>query len=176
MSVDPCYNKNVDKETKIVHNVSMKYVITDLLFSINAGLEELELYNITKADEILKDYTISEMHCIDNIERIERANVTKVSKAMNVTRGGISKLVKKLIKRGAIETYTLETNKKEIYFKLTPVGKKVFLAHEKMHHDWYKKDGEFFEQFTDGELQSTGKILAEYNELLKERLNNLEGE
>lgn len=160
----------------MVHNVGMKYVITDLLFSINAGLEELELYNITKADEILKDYTISEMHCIDNIERIEQANVTKVSKAMNVTRGGISKLVKKLIKRGAIETYTLETNRKEIYFKLTSLGKRVFLAHEKMHKDWYKKDGEFFSQYTDKELQSTGKILAEYNELLKERLNNLEGE
>ncbi len=154
----------------------MQCEITDLLFSINSGLEELEQFYIVKADEVLKDYSISEMHCIDNIERIENANVTKISQEMNITKGGISKLLKKLLKRGVIETYTIQTNKKEIYYRLTPAGKEVFSAHEKMHQDWYSKDEDFFKQFDKKEIQTAERILAQYNELLKERLNDLEGD
>ena len=67
------------------------------------------------ADPILLDYTISEMHCIDTIARVENPNVTKISKALKMTRGGTSKLVRKLMARGAISAYRNSANKKEIY-------------------------------------------------------------
>ena len=38
------------------------------------------------------------------------------------------------------------------------------------------KDEDFFKQFDKKEIQTAERILAQYNELLKERLNDLEGD
>jgi DNA-binding MarR family transcriptional regulator len=49
--------------------------------------------------------------------KLQGANVTKLSKTFRLTRGAISKLVKRLIKVDAIESYQKPENKKEIYYK-----------------------------------------------------------
>ncbi len=154
----------------------MQCEITDLLFSIKAGLDELELLYAVKTNAILNDYTFTEMHCIDNIHRIPNANVTKISNAMNITKGGISKIIKRLVKRRAIEIYTSQMNRKEIYYRLTDLGEQVFSAHETMHKNWYKQDNEFFRTFKSEEIQQVCQILSQYNNRLKEQLSNLEGD
>lgn len=40
-------------------------------------------------------------------------------------------MIKKLISKGAIDTYTRDENKKEIYYILTNLGQEVFQAYEK---------------------------------------------
>ena len=76
--------------------------------------------------QCLDEYGYSETHCIDFIGRLELPNVTKVAEQMQMTRGAISKMTKKLLAKGLIEKYTLETNRKEVYFRLTDQGKLLF--------------------------------------------------
>ncbi len=123
------------------------------------------------ADPILLDYTISEMHCIDTIARVENPNVTKISKALKMTRGGTSKLVRKLMARGAISAYRNSANKKEIYYKLTDSGMAVFKAHEKIHRKWQKKNEEFFKDFSDAEIDAAINFIRKYTEFLNKAVS-----
>ncbi len=50
-------------------------------------------------------YGVSEIHCIDFIGKIENPNVTKISESMNMTRGAISKICKKLLNNNLIYKY-----------------------------------------------------------------------
>ena len=90
-----------------------------LLQEIALMLEHQDMLSKLTESQCLDEYGYSETHCIDNIGRLELPNVTKIAEQMQMTRGAISKMTKKLLAKGLIEKYTLETNKKEVYFKLT---------------------------------------------------------
>lgn len=120
----------------------------------------------------LKNFTINEMHCIDYIKKAKNPNVTKLSKALNITRGGISRLIKKLINKGAVQIYTNETNRKEIYYKLTSIGKKVFDIHKKMHYAYHKKDIQFFKQFSKKDIETGLNFIKKYIEHAKQQIKN----
>jgi len=71
-----------------------------------------------KMKESLKDYKPSEIHCIEYIGKSEDSNVTKLAETFYMTRSAISKITKKLIEKGLIDSYQKPDNKKEIYFRL----------------------------------------------------------
>lgn len=72
-------------------------------------------------------------------------------------------MIKKLISKGAIDTYTRDENKKEIYYILTSLGQEVFQAHEKIHQEWNDKDTEFFKQFDKNEIEFALNFLHTHN-------------
>ena len=143
----------------------------NLLNSLLYSIEELEL-SLKKTYGVLNDVTITELHCIENIGKIENPNVTKLSNALNITRGGVSKLIKKIIKKGLIETYSNENNRKEIYYKLTELGIKIFDAHENIHKKWNKRDEEFFKNLTQEEIQTGINFITKYTQHTKETLKD----
>jgi len=123
--------------------------------------------------DILAEYTYTEMHCIDCIGKIKNPNVTKIAQSLNLTKAAISKSIKKLLTKKSIKTYKNPDNKKEIYYKLTEIGKEVFEKHSVMHELWCTKDEEFFKKFNKRDLEITLKVLIEYNKTLKSRLKNI---
>ena len=140
-------------------------------------LNTFELINNTlknHAEPVLYGYTITEMHCIECIGKIENPNVTKISQSLNITRGGVSKMIKKLINKGAIDTYTRDENKKEVYYILTNLGQEVFQAHEKLHQEWNDKDTEFFKQFDKNEIKFALNFLQKYSQHLKDTIKYFE--
>ncbi len=56
------------------------------------------------------------------IERLARPNVTALSEATGMTRGGVSKSVARLRAAGLIEHYQTPENRKEVYYRLTGEG------------------------------------------------------
>ena len=86
--------------------------------------------NKDKMEEGLKGFKSSEVHCIEYIENNANSNVTQLAEAFYVTRGAISRMTKKLIQKGLVESYQKSENKKEIYFKLTEQGKEIYKIHE----------------------------------------------
>ncbi|EPS50273.1 MarR family transcriptional regulator [Clostridium botulinum CFSAN002369] len=89
-------------------------------------------------------YGVSEIHCIDFIGKIENPNVTKISENMNMTRGAISKICKKLLNNKLIDKYKKPENDKEIYFKLTKSGEELYKCHEIKHKKWEERNNNFF--------------------------------
>lgn len=118
--------------------------------------------NKFKMEESLKGYKSSEVHCIEYIGRNADSNVTKLAESFYMTRGAISKLAKKLLKKGVIESYQKPDNKKEIYFRLTEQGKSVYNIHEELHKEFQERDKAVFEQITEEEFDMMLNFMEKY--------------
>ena len=140
----------------------MQNDFSHLLSSLTVALKDADDLYKKRADPVLSDYTVTEMHCIENIGKTDAPNVTKLAAAMNLTRGGVSKMIRKILKKGAAEAYTDDANKKEIYYRLTALGKRVFDAHEDIHKKWRKQDEAFFKRFSDKEIAFAKQFIKKY--------------
>lgn len=126
--------------------------------------------NKVKMEKALAGYAASEVHCIEFIGKHKDPNVTKMAESMYMTRGAISKLTKKMLKKGYIESYQKTDNKKEIYFMLTAEGKKVFEIHERLHREFEERDEVVFEPVTDAQYDAFLKFLERYNQHLDQEI------
>lgn len=134
-----------------------------LLKEIALMLERQDMLSKLTESQCLDEYGYSETHCIDYIGRLNLPNVTKIAEQMQMTRGAISKMTKKLLTKGLIEKYTLETNKKEVYFRLTDAGRILFKEHEKRHKQWEKRDMKFLSRYSKEETAVILKFMEEFN-------------
>lgn len=144
-----------------------------LLKEIALMLEHQDMLSALTENQCLDEYGYSETHCIDFIGRLELPNVTKIAEHMRMTRGAISKMTKKLLAKGLIEKYTLETNRKEIYFRLTDAGQVLFDEHAKRHKRWEKRDMEFLSQYPLEKVETVCAFMQEFNEYLESQIKEL---
>ncbi|MCC3867976.1 MarR family transcriptional regulator [Terrisporobacter mayombei] len=113
-----------------------------------------------------EQYGVSEIHCIDLIGKIENPNVTKISQRMNMTRGAISKLCKKLLNSKLIDKYKKPDNDKEIYFKLTKLGEELYNQHDIKHKLWEERNNKFFKNIDKEEQEIVANFLNKFNNYL----------
>jgi len=137
-------------------------------------LEKAEIYNDLSNKRNYGDLTTSEVHCIDYIGKLEVPNVTGVSLAMKMTRGGITKLSSKLVKKGYIEKHSIEGNKKEVHLKLTEDGRRVYIKHEKIHREAREREAKFFSTFSEKDQKIIINFLERLNKFTLTRIEELE--
>ncbi|MFH5545544.1 MarR family transcriptional regulator, partial [Listeria monocytogenes] len=65
---------------------------------------KLAWINKVKMEKALEGYKPSEVHCIEYIAKNEDPNVTKLAEAFYMTKSAISKITKKLMDKGYIES------------------------------------------------------------------------
>lgn len=144
---------------------------------IKVGFRELydkmSWLNRRKMEDSLKGYTSSEVHCMEYIKKNKDSNVTKLADSFYMTRGAISKLTKKLIKKELIESYQKSDNKKEIYFRLTEKGRAVYDIHEKLHNEFSERDKVVFEQVTDEQFNSMLQFVELYSQHLDKEIKKV---
>ncbi|MDR3600312.1 MAG: MarR family transcriptional regulator [Desulfosporosinus sp.] len=119
--------------------------------------------NKFKMEDRLKGNKSSEVHCIEYIGKNVDSNVTKLAESFYMTRGAISKLTKKLIKRGIIESYQKPDNKKEIYFSLTSQGQVINKVHEELHKEFQERDKAVFEQVSEEQFDIMLSFVEKYS-------------
>lgn len=128
---------------------------------------EITWLNKPVLEKALSDYTLSEIEMIEHIALIPYANVTKLAAASYMTRGAISKLAKKLIKKELIESYQQAENKKEIYFRLTKAGQEINQIHQELHQTFLERDKTVFQHMTDDEFDTVFRFIGRYRYHLK---------
>jgi DNA-binding MarR family transcriptional regulator len=136
-------------------------------------LNKMVMLNKFKMEDSLKGYKSSEVHCIEYIGRNVDSNVTKLGESFYMTRGAISKITKKLIEKGIIESYQKPENKKEIYFRLTSQGKVIYKIHEELHKEFQERDKAVFEQITDEQFDSMLSFAEKYSSHLDAEIKKL---
>lgn len=134
--------------------------ILDIFIKIQ---EQLDVFQ-HKGEGLLDEISLAEVHCIDCIGMIDHPNVTKVSEKMGLTRGGISKINKKLLSKGLIESYQEPDNNKEIYFRLTEGGQSVYGEHKKLHNKVRQEWLSFFEHYSDDEQAAILRFFTDIND------------
>ncbi|RED89240.1 MULTISPECIES: MarR family transcriptional regulator [Cohnella] len=144
-----------------------------ILMGVRDIYNKLNWLNKDKMEAALKGYTSSEVHCIEYVEKNADSNVTKLAEFFYMTRGAISKLTKKLMQKGLIESYQKSDNKKEIYFRLTERGKVVYKIHEDLHGEFHERDKAVFEQITEEQFGSMLDFLERYGKHLDAEIKKL---
>lgn len=134
--------------------------------------KKVNILNNIEETKLLKDYTPSESHCVFSIGMIKDANVSKLAEEFKMTRGAISKITKKLLKKGAIESYQKPKNKKEIYFKLTDLGKEIFIEHSEIHKRWLMRDIEGIKPIEEEEKDTVIHFLDSFLKYLDKQFNS----
>ncbi|MDI4643674.1 MarR family transcriptional regulator [Cohnella hashimotonis] len=134
-----------------------------VLASFRDLYNKLVWLNKSKMEVSLKGHKPSEVHCIEYIAQHADSNVTKLAESFYMTRSAISKIAKKLMEKGLIESYQKPENKKEIYFRLTAQGEQVNRIHEKLHNEFRERDKAVFEQITDAQYDSMLSFVERYS-------------
>ncbi len=117
-------------------NTIEKKIISEMHILFTKAKERKYLADEKTLNEIIKknydlDYiSITEFYIISYIGKEEKVNGIKLSEKVGMTRGGISKAISSLIKKELIISYKDDENKKKIYYKLTPLGKKIYEIHK----------------------------------------------
>ena len=140
------------------------------IMNVRDLFDKMVWLNKFKMEDRLKGYMPTEVHCIESIEKNRDTNVTKLAKSLYMTRGAISKLTKKLIKKGLIESYQNPDNKKEIYFRLTEQGKIIYDIHEELHKEFQERDKVIFEKVTEEQFDSMLNFVEKYSRHLDEEI------
>ncbi|MBC6315688.1 MarR family winged helix-turn-helix transcriptional regulator [Listeria grandensis] len=146
----------------------------EVLARVRELYNKMAWLNKLKMEESLKGYTPSEVHCIEYMEENADSNVTILADSCYMTRGAISKMTKKLIKKGLIESYQKPDNKKEIYFRLTAQGKKVYKIHDDLHNEFKERDKVVFEEVTEEQFDSMLRFVDRYSKHLDTEIEKLD--
>ncbi|MBC1475073.1 MarR family transcriptional regulator [Listeria grandensis] len=146
----------------------------EVLARVRELYNKMAWLNKLKMEESLKGYTPSEVHCIEYMEENADSNVTILADSCYMTRGAISKMTKKLIKKGLIESYQKPDNKKEIYFRLTEQGKKVYKIHDDLHNEFKERDKVVFEEVTEEQFDSILRFVDRYSKHLDTEIEKLD--
>ena len=141
-----------------------------LICDFRKVFNKMSWLNAKKMKDELSDYKPSEVHCIEYIGKNKAPNVKTLSNAFYMTRGAISKLTKKLMEKGLIESYQREDNKKEIYFTLTKKGQEAFDIHERLHEQFSQRDKAVFENVSDEQFCDMLELIKKYDEHLNEQI------
>ena len=120
-------------------------------------------------EEIFAGLHLAEAHCIDKIGSMEYANVTKVAAEMGMTRGAISKITKKLLSKDLISSYQKPDNSKEIYFRLTEQGGKIYVEHKKCHTQAGKEKLAILSAYNEAEQAVILRFLHDINRWYDEK-------
>jgi len=144
-----------------------------IMMSFRELFNKMAWLNKFKMEDSLKCFKSSEVHYIEHIGRNLDSNVTKLAESFYMTRGAISKMTKKLEKKGLIESYQKPDNRKEIYFRLTAQGQEIYKLHEKLHKEFQERDKVVFEHVTEEEIDSMLDFVKKYNNHLDTEINKL---
>ena len=118
----------------------------------------------------LTGYNNSELNCLDAVGRTEHPNVTALAEEMRMTKGAISKILRKLSDKGAVEPYQLGTNRQRIFYRLTDAGQILFDTHRERHRGWEERELSFFRSLSEEERAGAIRFFTDYNTDLRARL------
>lgn len=79
----------------------------------------------------------SEVHTIDAIGKNPKINVTELAQYLGITKGGVSQMVDKLIKKDMVSKTMVSLTENEVSLDLTEKGKLVYTGHEEYHEKFY---------------------------------------
>lgn len=110
----------------------------------------------------------SEVHTIDAIGNNTGINVTELARYLGITKGGVSQMIDKLIKKNLVIKTPLSEN--EVSLKLTDEGKKVFDGHRNYHEAIYSEMSNLIEKLPNESLNAFAAVFNALEGFLDKKL------
>ena len=83
--------------------------------------------------EEFKDITNNDMHIIEKVDLGEGKSMSAIAKEMNVTVGTLTSSMNSLVKKGYVERFRTENDRRVVYIKLTEKGIAAYHHHAEYH-------------------------------------------
>lgn len=112
----------------------------------------------------------SEIHIINVIGYNDDIHISEIARKFGVTKGAISKTIKKLERKGLVEKRIDKTNNTRTLVKLTDKGMKAYYAHEKYHNEYDRDMFSYLESLTDHELEILYTFLDKANKMAERHI------
>lgn len=129
-----------------------------------------------RESETLQGIPHSLLHFLDAIAKSENANNTWLTQKLRMTKGAVSKNVKKLLQMGLIEEYQQQGNIQKIYYRLSEQGKKVQREHARIHQEWLEEDSEFLDTFSSDQIKILEYFFRSYISHIDQLISKKENE
>jgi DNA-binding MarR family transcriptional regulator len=101
---------------------------------------------------------------LDAVGRLEPVNGITISKQTRIPKGSVSKTARRLLAMKLIGSEPLPNNKKEILFRLTPLGRELSEAHGAFDQQMEKGFITFLRRYNSDELKFLARLLRDISE------------
>ncbi|WP_067937157.1 MarR family transcriptional regulator [Alicyclobacillus kakegawensis] len=103
--------------------------------------------------------SVLSLHTLEIISQNEGIKGTDIARELDVTRGAISKVIRKLLDYGLIRKEQRPTNLREIHLFLTPLGAELSELHRQYHLELDKKGLELLKSYDLSSLELVADFL-----------------
>ncbi|HMK08298.1 MAG TPA: winged helix DNA-binding protein [Anaerolineales bacterium] len=114
-----------------------------------------------KIARILQDSTLLTMRVVNAIGQLEPVNGITISKVFRIPKGTVSKATRRLIAQKLIKRESLPNNRKEVLFRLTPLGRQLYDVHRAFDSQMERGFMRFLERYDPGQLDFIVRVLQE---------------
>ncbi len=111
-------------------------------------------------------YNKTFMVVLEAISQAEEPTVTEIAKVTSMTKGAISKVIKKLMAADLLEKSEFAINRQKIFFQLSPRGTALLSQFQSDRKEKLKESEEFFKDYKFVDLAFVSTFLQEYNSYL----------
>lgn len=139
-------------------------------------LEKQDALSKLTEHEKLHEYGYSEIHVVGAIGDLQNPNVTSIAKHMKMTKGAVSKIIKRLLSADVIKSYQHEDNKQKIFYSLAEKGRFLYDEHKKRHELWLQRDRRFLDKYSEKQLELIRKFMVDFNLYLQEQIDEKGGQ
>lgn len=111
-------------------------------------------------------FSLAEYHVIASIGEAGSTNAVSVANKLRLTRGGVSKIMARLVMRGCVEAHSAADNKREKRYLLTERGRKVFRMHADLHEQTVQSLAAMLDGYAPAELAIVSRFLKDLKKLV----------
>jgi DNA-binding MarR family transcriptional regulator len=134
----------------------------------HARIEELPV-RFDKGVEL----TPKEIHTIEAVGKHEGVNVTDLAAYSGVTKSAASQMSAKLVSQGFLKKARADHSNKEWRLSLTPLGRRAFRAHARIHQKHLSDLAKRHDSFSLAQIATVSVVLEAIEDIVSERLTQL---
>ena len=111
----------------------------------------------------------SEIHTVDAIGRNRDINITGLAAEQGVTKGAVSQMIDRLVKKGLVVKTVLSRSDTEVALNLTEDGEKVFAMHQDQHREMFEYMNHTLSDISERDIQIFSDIMNRLNIYLEDQ-------
>jgi DNA-binding MarR family transcriptional regulator len=101
----------------------------------------------------------SEVHTIEAIGDNNKINVTELAQYLGITKGAVSQMADKLIKKDMVNKKMVSNTENEVSLELTEKGRVVYNGHKEYHKELYAEISQRLDYLSDKNMETFLDIL-----------------
>lgn len=108
----------------------------------------------------------SEVHTIEAIGKNPGINVTELAQYLGITKGAVSQMIDKLIKKEMVIKKQFSNSEKEVSLELSSLGQLAYDGHEDYHKEFYDKISSILQTVPQKDIEVFLEIMKSLENLL----------